>query len=100
MVGTPEQAIVFQAMNKHNVSCGIPPHITTQKNGNYYGYFENQHGEQMIFVYDHETKKATLWAGDNGWNDPVAVENGKATEIGLNSMEQAWLQLCWVIATA
>jgi hypothetical protein len=92
--------VVFQAGNKHSVSCGRPPYIDASVQDRYHGYFENEHREQFIFVYDYQTKKATLWVGDNGWETPVAVIDGEAPELYLNGSEQMWLQACWNAATA
>jgi len=46
-----EQAI-FRVMNHHSDACGTPPAIDDSVPDRYLGYFENEHGEQAIFVYD------------------------------------------------
>ena len=61
----------------------------------YHGYFENAYGEQLIFVFNMETKKAELWCGDAGWEQPFPVVNGLAKGLILSIEEQIWLQACW-----
>ena len=63
---------MFIAYNHHVPSCGRPPQIDTQ-DGNYHGYYENEHGEQWLFVYDRKTKTATLRGGDIGWDKPQTM---------------------------
>ena len=92
--------IIFQATNNHGVSSGIPPYIDTRGKGKYYGYFENESREQFIFIYDYQLHKATLWVGDNGWDEPLILTDGQAPNVILSSTEQLWLQACWTAATA
>jgi hypothetical protein len=58
-------------------------------------YFENQNGEQAIFLYDYEQERGTLYMGDTGWEHPFDVVDGKVPEITLNRPEQIWLSACW-----
>jgi hypothetical protein len=91
--------VIFEAINHHGPACGEPPQIITEGSGQYSGYYENQHGEQFIFVYDRQTKRATLWVGDNGWEHPVAITDPQKPEIVLGREEWLWLQSCWMAAT-
>lgn len=54
---------LFTVSNHHAESCGKPPHI----HGDVRKRYENEYGEQAIFVYDYEVNKGTLWMGDSGW---------------------------------
>lgn len=90
--------VIFRAFNHHTSAGGVPPSIATNHNGYYYGYFENEHREQFIFIYEYQTKKATLWAGDNGWEDAPVVE-GKVPSLILSETEAAWVLVCWSAAT-
>lgn len=90
-----------------------------------HGYFENAHGEQLIFVYDHATQRGTLWCGDAGWEQPYPVVDGRvqpaqpdapdgrisstaastirsaeSLTLVLSEAEQTWLRACWAAATA
>jgi hypothetical protein len=55
---------IFSVTNHHVASCGLPPHIEDTSPNCYRGYFENEHGEQAIFVYDRASREATLYMGD------------------------------------
>ena len=57
--------------------------------------FENIHGEQLIFMFYTETKKAELWCGDAGWEQIFPVVNGSAEGLILSIEEQMWLAACW-----
>jgi hypothetical protein len=74
----------------------IPPQIDEQTFPNVYrSYFENQYGEQAIFLYDYEQERGTLYMGDAGWEHPSDVVDGKVPELILSHPEQAWLLACW-----
>lgn len=91
--------IIFQVRNNHSAASGNPPQIDANAKGRYQGYFENEHGEQAIFVYDRETKTGTLWMGDAGWETPYKVIDGLAPALILSQDEEMWLQACWNAAT-
>jgi hypothetical protein len=60
---------LFQVTNHHGEACGIPPQIDEQTfPGVYRSYFENQNGDQVIFLYDFEQERGTLYMGDAGWD--------------------------------
>lgn len=40
--------------------------------GHYVSYFENEHGEQWVFLRHQDAERATVYGGDNGW-EPVEV---------------------------
>ncbi|MCC7369264.1 MAG: hypothetical protein IT306_12620 [Chloroflexi bacterium] len=71
----------------HHKQCG--PEVET-RSGRYVGYFENRHGEQLVFVYDRGDAAATLYHGDNDW-EPVEVIDGRQTELILDDAELLWL---------
>ncbi len=87
---------LFQVTNHHEEACGVPPQIDEQTfPGVYRSYFENQNGEQVIFLYDYEQECGTLYMGDAGWEHPYEVVDGKVPELTLNRPEQTWLSACW-----
>ena len=49
----------FIMENKHVESCGTPPIITNENSNKYFGYFENEYGEQWVFV-DIENNKSRV----------------------------------------
>jgi len=87
---------LFQVSNHHGEACGVPPQIDEQTFPDVYrSYFENQHGEQAIFLYDYKQEHGTLYMGDAGWEHPYDVVDGKVLELMLSHPEQAWLRACW-----
>jgi hypothetical protein len=56
----PTDTPLFSVRNHHLAECGIPPRIDDRGAGRYLGYFENQYGEQAVFVYDRDSNKAVL----------------------------------------
>ena len=90
---------VFEVGNKHAPSSGKPPRIDGSQPGRYYGYFENEYGEQAVFVYEYKTKVGMLWMGDAGWDSPTQVVDGDTPNMILNGTEKLWLQACWQAAT-
>ena len=92
-------AQLFQVCNHHSASCGTPPHIDDRRPSLYLGYFENQYGEQAVFVYDGDSNHAVLYAGDAGWETPHAVIDGAVPELVLSETERLWLGACWQAAT-
>jgi hypothetical protein len=87
---------LFLVTNHHGEACGVPPQIDEQTfPGVYRSYFENQNGEQAIFLYDYKQEHGTLYLGDAGWEHPYDVVDGKVLELILSHSEQAWLRACW-----
>ncbi len=91
---------IFFVSNKHVADSGQPPQIDGDVKGCYHGYFENEYGEQAIFVYDYKARMGTLWMGDAGWDSPAQVVDGGAVDLVLSQAEQLWLQACWEAAIA
>jgi len=63
--------------------------------GVYRSYFENQNGEQALFLYNYEQERGTLYMGDAGWEHTHDVVDGKVAGLMLNRPEQLWLSACW-----
>ena len=92
---------LFQVTNHHGEACGISPYIDEQTfSGVYRGYFENQNGEQAVFLYDYEEERGILYIGDAGWEHPYAVVDGKISDLMLDHPEQLWLSACWEASSA
>jgi hypothetical protein len=92
--------LLFSVSNKHVVNSGVPLYIDGDVKGRYCGYFQNEYGEQAIFVYHYATQSGTVWLGDAGWDHPYKVIDGDAPELTLNESEKIWLEACWQAATA
>jgi hypothetical protein len=93
-------APLLQVGNHHTAASGPPPHIDDRSPSQYLGYFENQHGEQAVFVYDRDSNHAVLYLGDAGWETPHAVVDGDVPDLVLSEAERLWLRACWQAATA
>ena len=87
---------LFSVSNHHVAGCGEPPLVDGGQPGFYFGYFANEHGEQAIYAYNHETGEATLRMGDAGWGDGYRVVDGEVEELLLTGAERAWLLACWL----
>jgi hypothetical protein len=92
-------APLFQLRNHHSAASGTPPHIDDLCRNQYLGYFENQYGEQAVFVYDRDSSQAVLYLGDAGWQTPHAVIDGIVPDVVLSETERQWLRACWRAAS-
>jgi hypothetical protein len=90
---------IFRVTNHHTGACGRPPAIDDSEPNRYLGYFENEHGEQAIFVYDRARRAGTFWLGDAGWERSHPVVEGAVPGVGLGATERAWLAARWKAAT-
>ena len=65
----------FLATNHHSESCGVPPTFDDRLDDDitYRSYFENQYGEQWVLVHRASTDAVTLYGGDCGWENALAV---------------------------
>ena len=72
---------IFAITRHHGASCGQPPRIDDAMPNQYCGYFENEHAEQAIFVYDRAKHRGLLYIVDAGWEHPHAVANGSAPDL-------------------
>jgi len=95
-----DDAPLFQVRNHHAADCGPPPHIDDSRPGEYRGYFENEHGEQAVFVYDRDSNQAVLYLGDAGWETSHPVIDGAVPDLVLSEVERLWVRACWQAATA
>jgi hypothetical protein len=91
---------VFDVRNHHSAECGVPPHIDNRSPSQYLGYFENQYGEQAVFVYDRDSRQAIVYMGDAGWEAAHAVVDGAVPDLVLSETERLWVRACWQAATA
>lgn len=65
---------VIRIPNHHVPSCGALPSWVRERDGSstYFGYFENQHGEQWVFLAGEGF--AQLAGGDLGWEQVHRLE--------------------------
>jgi hypothetical protein len=93
-------APLLSVRNHHSAECGKPPRIDDRGPSQYLGYFENQHGEQAVFVYDRVASHAIVYLGDAGWDTPYGVVDGAVPDLVLSETERLWVRACWQAATA
>jgi len=79
--------------------CGTSPNVTNSDTDKYYGYFENEYGEQWVLVYDPKERRGILRGGDAGWENEYEVVDG-AVDVILSPAEQAWMRACLKAAGA
>ena len=89
---------LFRISNHHTEDCGQPPAIDGDGEGKYVGYFANRYGEQAVFVYDYETREASVWMGETGWGKAYRVVDGRTEGILLTESEATWIRACWLAA--
>jgi len=99
MIAEKHETRVVEIHNIHAESCGLPPAICNSDPKMYYGYFENEHGEQWVVQIDPKAKRGTLRGGDIGWDTEVDITDGRASGVILNEPEHLWLIACWSAAT-
>jgi hypothetical protein len=87
---------LFCVGNHHSADCGTPPRSDDQ----YLGAFENQHGEQAVFVFERHSTQGALYLGDAGWETPYAVVDGAVPDLVLSETERLRVGACWQAATA
>ena len=75
-------------------------HLDDLRPGQYLGYFENDYGEQALFVYDRDSRQAILYLGDAGWQTRHVVVDGGVPDLVLSETERLWVGACWQAATA
>ena len=79
--------------NRHGAVSGEPPHLSSEDRSKYFGYFQNEHGEQWLFVYDRTDGTAILRGGDTGWKKVYTLGDPKNLP-RLSESEHAWLLAC------
>ncbi len=88
---------ILSITNHHLAAYGVPPDFQIGER-DYVGYFENEPGEQWVFIYRSNDGKGWLWGGDMGWNNQKEVKDGLPPWT-MGNAEAAWLAVCWRAAT-
>lgn len=96
---TPTNAPLLVIHNTHAVSCGEPPNLTNTDTSAYLGYFQGEHGDQWVFVYDRGTRQATIHGGDVRWDKPVKIASVQDVPYHFTDAERRWVEACWLVAT-
>ena len=112
-IATVEKPILT-LFNNHNESCGTPPVLPDSKSA-YVAYFENEHGEQTIFIKE-QGKQPILYMGDYSWEKPLIVQwivdtkekkrdpeykgHVHVENLRMDFNENMWLTACYLASTA
>jgi hypothetical protein len=87
-----------ELMRLSNHHASLAP-VIEERPGRYLGYFENNFGEQLVFVYDDGEADAVVLLGDVGW-EPCRVSDAgglpNAGDVILNDEELAFVSACWI----
>ena len=87
--------------NNHHEHCGESPVVSRDANSpDYFGYFENQYGEQWMVQIDRDAGRGCLRGGDIGWDTEISIVDDEVVgDCILGQEEAAWLTVCWMTAT-
>lgn len=89
---------VITIKNRQSKDCGNPPDLKPSID-QMVGYFENEYGEQSVFIFDKSKKEGLFYSGDAGWDTPfpMTIVNGKvvALDLVLTPKEKEWFVLCF-----
>ena len=91
------EGIVLTVPNHHGECSGKAPELVAEKYF-YTSYFENEHGEQLVFIYPKGGDRAILYHGGKNWDDSITLVPGGTLIIMLDADEKEWLLLCWKVA--
>ncbi len=82
--------------NVHVADCGPPPVVDAT--GKYVGYFQNEYGEQWVFIGDRKTGEAVIYGGDVGWQSQYKASGSKPFpgDLILSREEKEWIIACFV----
>ena len=95
--------VIATIRNVHVEGCGTPPSLDLS-DYNRSSYFQNEHGEQSLFLFDEEAG-LTVYSGDMGWDNPLEVptrelENKDTEDLlaiwrqALTPEEETWMKAC------
>lgn len=96
------ETLILTVFNGHLPGCGQPPRIVAGRPGSTLAvsYFENAYGEQWLFVCDRQTRQATLYSGDCGWDRPTSIVDGHpAGDLVMADEEFQWVAAAYKAAT-
>ena len=87
--------LVLVVYNRHDASRGQPPALVASRPFTYHSYFENEFGEQAVFIFDYKRDEGKLYTGDGKWTKSVRIVDGETPDFVLTDGERHWLKACW-----
>lgn len=94
----PSDQLILTIHNRHSAKCGEPPQLSNADRSRYFGYFQSEHGDQWLFIYDLASGVATLRCGDADWSTVYTVHGPKDLPDHMLESERAWGMACWQAA--
>ena len=90
------QQRLLQIDNLHVPGCGPPPSLDAADK--YVGYFENDYGEQWVFIGDRKTGTAAIRGGDIGWPTQYIISRDEPypSDLILGDAEKHWIIACFM----
>jgi hypothetical protein len=101
--------ILFAVSNRHSANQCVPPDVfdPPQESGNV-GYFENEDGKQLVYVFDTATGRAQVRMGERSWDEIFKLvpdeggychlESLDGDHVPLRPSEHLWLRACWSVS--
>jgi len=94
------EEVLLTIYNNHADLCPCVSNRDQESENKYLSYYENEHGEQWLFIYDKEIEKGVLRGGDVGWDSVYDVGDDGSVDLVLTLQERAWLLACFKTATS
>jgi hypothetical protein len=88
-----DRPVLFTLRNRHGDSSQVPEPAP----GSYVSYFENELGEQWVFVREPGEPSATIWGGDAGW-EPHEVRYRSTAQVRESAPAEWGENLDWLVA--
>ena len=95
----PSDQLILTIHNRHSANSGEPPQLSNADRSRYFGYFQSEHGDQWLFIYDLGSGVATLRCGDADWNTVYTVRDPRDLPYHMLESECAWALACWQAAS-
>ena len=94
---------LFVVENRHTSAHGLAKSPTFHDNdpARCTSFFQDEFGEQAVFVYDHKERNSTLYLGIQQWQ-PIRLYHAVPSSLKhpLHESQALWLQACWRAARA
>lgn len=94
-----QDSTILSISNNHTNAFPYKTLLVPSDKARYVGYYQNDHGEQWVFIYGKEYGGGLLIGGDLGWDTVVPLGNGAVPinqQVSLSQGEQLWLYSCWM----
>lgn len=93
---------LLEIANTHDESSGTAPSFMKRSKDEFYcSYFESACGDQLIFIFNRQTRIGYFWSGGLGWDRRIEVSGNiiQDADLIISREEFEWLRICWRAAT-